>query len=549
MKELSCDVLVIGAGETGIRAAVEAKRCGAEKVILANKGALGTTGVMFSELTYGWDMQAATGENDPTDSKDIHLSDILNAAQGTASAELASIVVNESSDRLADLQDLFGLELATWEGSSKPRQVYGCFSTKNRAYQFVDPRRIKASMADSVKRYGITLLENTLIASLVVHEGRCIGAVGVDRGNELYLISAGATVLSAGGATGIFKHSFASPGMYGDGYALGLRAGCRLANMEFMQFGLGVLEPRYRALFLDRLMYLEPRIGFTMDHAFPRPLKELLAEHSKHFPFSCIDDSFNVDVAIFKETLANGGEGVPVDISHIPTEELEKIPVYRLWRGWFGPDLDPHENTLRVTTFAHACNGGIMINADAATDVPGLYAAGEMASGPHGANRLGGNMHAVCQVFGARAGRKAGSYAAAAGSRTDIKPFCTLPSGKSRGHEFYAGIKQELGDLLWENVNVLRNEVGLTKTLSRAKELCVRLSEIDPSPEEYWDHSEASSAALTAWAIAGAALSRTESRGSHYREDHPATDPKPYVVKIKLNGKELDFVNTERYDD
>ena len=133
MRDIFCDVLVVGGGETGIRAAVEARRCGAEKVILATKGAFGEAGVIFSDITFGWDMQAATGENDPSDSKEVHLEDIMHAAQGTCSRKLAAIVVEEAPQRLRDLEELFGLELYKGE-NQKPRQVYGCFSSKNRKH-------------------------------------------------------------------------------------------------------------------------------------------------------------------------------------------------------------------------------------------------------------------------------------------------------------------------------------------------------------------------------------------------------------------------------
>lgn len=532
-----CDVLVIGGGETGIRAAVEAKRQGAKDVLLVTKSKYGSSGVMFSNITFGWDMQAATSQNDPTDNKEVHLKDIMNASQGTANEKMARILTEEAPYRVKDLEQLFDLELYRRKDGSE-RQVYGCFSTKDRSYQFVHPDEIKKKVADSIHKYGVELFDECMVTDLVIQDGKCIGAYALDRENQVWKLHAGATILAAGGATGMYEHNFACEGMTGDGYALALRAGCTLANMEFMQFGLGLLEPKYRALFLDRLMYLQPTIEFEQEHHFPLPLKDILTMHSKHFPFSTIDASYLFDVAVFEETLANHGKGVSVDLSVIPLEKLEEIPVWDLYYHYFDEDKDPYTHKLRITTFAHACNGGVKIDENAATGIEGLYAAGEMITGPHGANRLGGNMHAACQVFGTRAGKNATQYAQEHMENKEMEFEAHPTQSSSVSAKEYSDAKIRIGKVLWENANVKRNAEGLEKALQELAKEEALLKEGVPSGEALWDYYELRNTILASKAIVQSAYERNESRGGHYRSDFPQTDETSYVVECKYEENE-----------
>lgn len=537
VKRMNCDVLVIGGGETGIRAAIEAKRQGIEDVLLVTKGAFGTAGVMFSELNYGMDMQAATGANDPTDNRSVHLQDILRAAQGTCNENMAKVMTEESFDRLQELQEIFGLELVG-NPDGTPRQVHGCFSSKRRAYQFRDITQIKKKYAGGIEKNNIKMIDKLMVTDLLVEEGRCIGAVGVYEDGSMLQILSKATVFATGGATGMYKHNFAPPGMCGDGYSLALRAGCKLANMEFMQFGLGLLEPKYRALFLDRLMYLQPKVHFTYDHNFPCDISEMLTVHSQHFPFSTVDSSYLFDVAVLEETIKNGGKGVAVELSVIPMEKLEEIPVWDQYFSYFDKKKNPYDNTLWITNFAHACNGGVVIDENASTGIEGLFAAGEMASGPHGANRLGGNMHAACQVFGTRAGKGAAAYSAIH-DWVEKAPGVLPEQRCSLTAEDYEEAKRLIGDALWENVSVCRCEEGLITSLKVVDQACKLLEQGVPVDQSLWSYYELRSTTIAARAIITAALERTETRGSHYRKDYPQTEETSYVVVISSDGENI----------
>lgn len=551
ISHIVCDVLVIGGGETGIRAAIEAKLRGSDKVLLVTKGKFGSAGVMFSEITYGWDMQAATGQNDPTDNKQVHLDDIMRAAQGTCSKKMAQILTEESPSRLDDLQKLFELELYK-KPDGTARQVFGCFSSKDRGYQIVDPDKIKRNVAAGIDRYGVELIDEVMITDLIITDGVCAGAWGIKRDGTSICIHAGAVVLAAGGATGMFKHNFASPGMCGDGYALALRAGCKLVNMEFMQFGLGLLKPKYRGLFLDRLMYLHPKVEFKYDHGFPCSIDEMMTIHSQHFPFSTIDVSYLFDVAVFDETLKNGGTGVTVDLSVIPIEKLQEIPVWKLYYEYFDKDNDPYTHKLEITTFAHACNGGVKIDENAFSGVPGLFAAGEMITGPHGANRLGGNMHAACQVFGTRAGANAAKFAKAhpiASTDSWAASAYDEMTGDGAAKSDYIGAMREISSALWENVNVARSEQGLKKALGIVQAGAELLDKGAPTSDALWKYYELRNTVLASEAIIRSALEREETRGSHFRIDYPDTDRAVYLVQCKMKNGKLNVCRTGSYEE
>lgn len=545
-KKIYCDVLVIGGGETGIRSAVEAKRKGADNVLLVTKGRYGSAGVMFSDITYGWDMQAATGQNDKSDGMPQHFSDILKAAQGTCNEKLAEILTQEAPARVEDLKTLFGLEIYRNE-EGVPRQVYGCFSSKNRSYQFIHPHEIKQKVANGLEKFAINMLDGIMIIELLVNNNQCFGAIGLDTEGQKYIFISKAVILACGGATGMYKHNFACPGMSGDGYSLALNAGCSLVNMEFMQFGLGILEPKYRALFLDRLMFLNPDVKFTHDHNFPCTIEEMLLEHSKHFPFSTIDQSYHFDVAVLEETIRNEEKGVAVDLSVIPIEELQKIPVWDLYYHYFDEDMNPYDNKLYITVFAHACNGGVLIDENASTGIKGLFAAGEMVAGPHGANRLGGNMHAACQVFGTRAGKNAAELACS--SDFEIYEFeeetvcdrCNLTGGD------YLAAKSRIGDVLWQYVSVARNEEGMKKAIDVIDSAAKLIELGKPDDQFLWDYYELISTVNSSRAIVSSALERTETRGSHNRTDYPTMDEKAYIIKCYLADGEMMIERCENY--
>lgn len=538
--EKSVDVLVIGGGAAGIRAAIAAKDEGAD-VLLLNKGPLGRSGSSFYPLSPGWGIQAFSTEGEEGDSPDIHLADILEAAQGVCTPNLARVLVADAPDRIQDLQR-WGLPFEKKADGSYVR-VRGCFSSRKRAFQVSGVKAIGQALRTQVERREIPVLERNMAVKLIQEDGECLGAVAVDREGKAALFPAKATILATGGAGQLFRHNLNTPDITADGQALALEAGAEVENMEFFQIGMGLLSPLKRGLFLDRIFVFNPPLSDRAGHEFlsaeaPPDLNpaDCLRIRGYHYPFTTRYVSRYVDYAIYRRLLA-GEQGVFVDLQAVPREELIGTPLARIWYEWLlSAGFDPQASLLEITLCAHAFNGGLRINAEGRTTVPRLFAAGEIAAGPHGADRLGGNMHAACQVFGARAGWTAAAVAGAHPQQRTLKRnFSSLLAQTQE--EVDALLKRDSGlsaeearrrirQVMWEKVLVARSAASLQEALEELNAVKERLGEIYlSSPGQLQMALSLQNMIAVGEIIVRAASLRKESRGSHSRTDFPFLDP------------------------
>ncbi len=535
--EKTVDVLVIGGGAAGIRAAIAAKDEGAN-VLLLNKGLLGRSGSSFYPLSPGWGIQAFSTEEEENDSPDVHLADILEAAQGVCSPHLARVLVADAPDRVQDLQR-WGLPFEKKADGSYVR-IRGCFSSRKRAFQVSGVEAIGQALRAQVERRQIPILECSMAVKLIQEDGECLGAVAVDREGKASLLPAKATILATGGAGQLFRHNLNTPDITADGQALALEAGAEVENMEFFQIGMGLVSPLHRGLFLDRIFVFNPPLSDRAGQEFlsaqtPARLKpsDCLRIRGYHYPFTTRYVSRYVDYAIYQRLLA-GERGVFVDLRNVPREELIGTPLARIWYEWLlSAGFDPQASLLEITLCAHAFNGGLRIDDEGRTTVPRLFAAGEIAAGPHGADRLGGNMHAACQVFGARAGRAAAAIAAShpqkkhhfssllAQTQKEVEAVRKRDSGFC-AEEAHRRIQQAM----WEKVLVARSAASLQEALEELKAVKDRLSDIYlSSPGQLQMALSLKNMVTVGEVIVRAASLRKESRGGHSRLDFPFLDP------------------------
>ncbi len=532
---LLCDVLVIGAGAAGVRAAISAKMTGAEDVILLCKSAFGKGGATYYPLSYGWGMQAATRESDPMDSPEIHFQEIMAAAQGMCDEELARILAENAPRRAGDMLPLLGLPFDR-QDDGHVYQCVGCYSTHKRCYQVTGVDMIRDRLRKAVDGLGIKVVEGWMATELLIEDGRCVGARALTAQQGDAVIRAGATVLATGGGTGLYAHHFATNEMTGDGLALALRAGCELANLEYVQISWGLMKPIGKVPFLDRVLYLNPEIGIDESELKGYPVAELLALRAKHHPYSVSDPSMWLDVAMFKK-MRRTGEGVQVSLKGIPLNQLEAAPLWRMWYRWFDAKHDPLKQPMDIALHAHAFNGGVVVDRQAMSRVPGLFAAGEVMAGPHGADRLGGNMHATCQVFGEIAGRCASAFAQRHPAVYGEPPVQGPADGSGQCADWrIKELKERVRDLVWNAANVCRNQKDLTAALSEIRTMRQRWQEGGMAAR---NSQELQNMLLVSEALILAALERRESRGCHFREDHPAKDPNPYLVCIGMQEGEV----------
>jgi len=503
MDKLATDVLVIGAGAAGIRAAIEASMAGVEVTLVADaKPAKG--GSTFSGISRGWGIQALTGEERTAANLEAFYDDVMRVGLGCCDPRLVRILVEESGARIQDLMS-YGLEFKTG-ANGEPIRARGCFSEIERAFLTRDIANIRGTFLSILQRVPVRIVTGYAI-DLIVNDGQCLGAwIGLKRGGYLQ-INAKSTILATGGGSGIFKDHMSNEGGCGAGYALAHRAGARITNMEFIQFALGLKNNRTRKFLpigqLDQAGKIVNTAGCDILNRYvPDDKQRRLAieKRQNHMPFSCRDSSGQVDIAI---------------------AQARRSDKHLYWH-----DGGPKEDRFEVVHFAHAFNGGIKINEEAESTVAGLYAAGEVAAGTHGADRIGGCMMTATQVFGKRAGHFAARRATQVG--TDAFPPNAAKLIKSEQPadrnedvmEALAVIEDRVKETMAQYAGVLRTKKGLKKARSILDTCQTQLDALgfigaDASCEYY----RVRSMAVTAHLVVQSALIRGKSMGSHYRQD------------------------------
>ena len=549
MIHLETDVLVVGSGGAGMYAAIGAARNGAD-VILADKSMISRGGAtIMAQMTTA----AALGEQEP-DSWQKHLEDTLEAGRGLCNEELSAVLCEEAIDRIREMDDwkvgwarkddkITGVMAP---GHSVPRCVYVDFLNTGPAV--AKCLRTQVARADTVMR-----VSGLAINDVVVDDGVVVGAVGWNLEDETPVtVAANAVILAAGGLTRLYARNSASVNMNGDAYAMALRAGADLIDMEFPQFfPIGHLAPRLVGM--DPIMW-DPFRYKLGGRLFNAEGEEFLHRYGGEDAEKYTTTRDIISYGITKENEAgrateNGG--VHLSFQHIPEDDLREA---------FGPVIDKlakngidlTKRTIEVSPIAHYHMGGIRVNRQMETGIPGLYGAGEAVGGANGANRLSGNAIPEAFVFGERAGKFAADYArgrnrswsdAAAEEHLDRLKSVIGRQTDANGEKAALGeMWAELQKLMWDQVGVLRTGDKMTAALTRIQDMRNELDGIAPADDTEFnmtlqDWYDLRSALLTAESVALAAINRTESRGAHQREDFEEIDPaQTHNQRLRLDG-------------
>src|SRR5262245_2695849 len=530
---IETDVLVIGSGAAGMYAAIEASRGGA-RVFLIDRSLIGRGGAtVMAQMT----VAAALGEEVP-DAPRHHYDDTIAAGRGLCDEALAQLLCEEAPACIREL-DAWGVGWArkdnhitatTAPGHYRPRCVYVDFINTGPAVSKT-LRTVMARNKDIRKAGDICIVD--LVAG---SDGEIAGAVGWHVGSGApVVISAKATIVATGGLTRLYRRNSASSNMGGDGYALALRAGAPLIDMEFVQFfPIGHLAPRLVGM--DPIMWDPFRYklgGRLLNGRLDEFIHRYGGEDEGHHTVSRDLASY----AILKEVEAGRGSphgGVYLDFRHIPGDTLRKA---------FGPvidrllanGIDLTRMPVEVAPTAHYHMGGIAVNDRMETRVEGLFAAGEAVGGANGANRLSGNAITEAFAFGERAG-----FFAATAAATDIgwstayadrarAEFAELRQRKAKGHTPGA-MQNSIQDLMWDNAGPFRSGDNLHKALDALRGLRDRLDDLAIAPGEVFnldlqDWYELKAMLRTSEAVLTGALNRAESRGAHQRIDLPHSAP------------------------
>jgi succinate dehydrogenase / fumarate reductase flavoprotein subunit len=523
------NVLVIGTGAAGLRAAIAAHSAGCEVTVVGKRARKDAHSVLASG-----GINAVLGTRDPEDSWQQHFADTMREGYFLSDPRVVELMAREAPRAVAEL-DEWGCEFARTPDGRIDQRYFGAHTYRRTCYagDFTGRAMIKA-LGQKVSELGIEVVDGHYVSSLLVDDGTCFGAYAfdVDTGART-VFAADAVVLAAGGHTRIWRRSSSRRDENnGEGMYLALRAGCRLADMELVQFHpTGMLIPEQIAgtLVTEAVRGEGGRLYNSEGERFMErydPVRMELSTRDR--------------VALANYTEIHEGRGGPnggvwLDVSHIDKATiLERLP--RMYRQFIEYQmLDISRSPMEVAPTAHYSMGGIVVDpATHATDVEGLFAAGEVTAGLHGANRLGGNSLAETIIFGRRAGEAAAklsqerdvqlrSRAVIESARDELDSFI------SPGAEFARPLQRALRDTMWEHCGVVRSASGLEAGLDRIDEIEGTLGDVDvrPSSEGYVDLAhvlDLRAAIVTARATVLGALERRETRGCHNRSDYEKLD-------------------------
>ncbi|HEX7026833.1 MAG TPA: FAD-binding protein [Gammaproteobacteria bacterium] len=537
------DVLIIGGGGAATAAAIAAHEGGAT-TMLAVKGRFGVPGVRGAGATSNpigdfWTIRTVGPKGGFFNPPEIVLQDMLQTGLGMADPALCRIFVEEVPDAIRRLQTM-GMKFQSRVLATMPAD------TGNKTNSIV------AVQKAIIEETGTRVLEHANLTDLIVNNGECHGAIGIHDNGEPFVVEAGAVILATGGIGQLFQYSFNPPGNTGDGYAMALRAGAELFNMEFMQQGLATTWPQQGIVMLyemEQPYKMFNRHGRSFLHNYLPDgigIKDVCDAKARHWPVSCRDDALYLDIAIKAEALAGNAtehDGVLLDLSQAERGFLpELFPGFMLEKG-----IDIKNDLVQIQNHHHTSNGGIRVDEHGQSAVKGLFAVGETA-GWQGADRLGGTMLGGSQVFGRRAGRKAAELAKGAnGSAVGddlieplLEPLRRLQ--ESKGRRTVAELHKALQRKMWETLIVAKD----ADTLNEARQFIYRTRDQldnDLAITRELDYAlalELRNMLDAGEAIVEAADVRTESRGAHYRSDFPERNDTDWLTNIfisRANGQ------------
>jgi succinate dehydrogenase/fumarate reductase flavoprotein subunit len=502
MEELTTDLLVIGAGLAGITAALEAQKTGVD-VLLTAKFAIG--GGTNTSLSNG-----AFSVSNSLFSREDHLRETLNTGKGLNHPGMVKTLIERGPDAVERLK-AFGVPFI--------ENPMGYFMERRKDSASLPGFLLTHPLKERLKNSSIRTLPGLTIFDLVVENGIVCGAFGFFNDARPCLLRSKTVLLAAGGAGAIYRRNDNQRSILGDGYALALRAGLSLLDLEFVQFYPFVMaEPGLHSFILFPPYPKETRL---LDENGDDFLERLGLEGDLNRAIITRRDSLSL--ALF-EASRNGD--IYFDLRQVPEEKWNDYPLNFLRRSKF-PFRD---RPFLASPAVHFCMGGVEIDDKGRTALPGLFAAGEVVWGVHGANRLGGNALTECAVFGILAGESAAEYSRereqtlfpeATKRRWERKAEGYLKKRRG-GFDPPSHLLKDLKNLAWRYAGPIREGSSLKEGLERLASVEKKIERVYPATlKDLFRKRELENAALLFKAILKGSLARQESRGSFFRRDFP----------------------------
>ncbi len=568
------DVVVVGAGGAGLRAAIEARAQGARTAVIC-KSLFGKAHTVMAE----GGIAASMGNVNSGDNWQVHFRDTLRGGKFLNQWRMAELHAREAPDRVWELETwgaLFDrtpdgrISQRNFGGHEYPRLAHVGDRTGLELIRTLQQKVVSLQQED-FREFGdyearLKVFQECTVTRVLKDGDRVSGTFCYDReSGRFFVLEAPGVVLATGGIGKSFKVTSNSWEYTGDGHALALLAGAPLLNMEFVQFhptGM-VWPPSVKGILVTESVRGDGGVlrnsegkRFMFDY-IPDVFKEKYAQSEEEGDRWYDDPDHNrrppellprdeVARAINSEVKAGRGSphgGVFLDVStRMPAEVIKRrLPsMYHQFKEL--ADVDITAEAMEVGPTCHYVMGGIAVESDsaAARGVPGLYAAGEVAGGMHGSNRLGGNSLSDLLVFGRRAGLHAARYASGLAARPAVdeaqvdaaaaealRPFSAEGRQAGAAPENPYTLHQELQQTMNDLVGIIRREAEMARALDKLAELRVRARRAGVEGHRQFNPGwhlalDLRNMLLVSECVARAALERTESRGGHTREDHPA---------------------------
>lgn len=524
------DVLVIGAGGAGLRAAIELAQNGA-KVVIVGKEVLGAAHTCMAE----GGLNVALQDVNPLNSPAIHYHDTMHGGAWLNNQCLVDVFTREVPDRIRDLES-YGVIF----DRSESGQIAQRFSGKQTHPHTIfvgdyTGQAMMVALVSQIRKLAILYFDEHFVTRLFTQNGQVCGALALDiKSGTLRLFQARSVILATGGGGRMYLVSTNAASNTADGYAMALQIGCDLVDMEMVQFHpTGMVFPASaRGLLVTESVRGEG--GLLVNRHGERFMTQYNPERME------LAGRDEVARAIYKEVQAERGTengGVYLDVSHLEPQVIEeRLP--KMLSQFLNTGVDIRREPMEVHPTMHHIMGGVRINEWGETGISGLYAVGEVAGGIHGGNRLGGNAIAECQVFGRRAALAAAKFAQQGDPALRPSPAAV----EDEIHRIYRyldhhsdtiaphQLENRLQQVMWSQVGIMRDAQELEQAQARLAEFRAQVERVGcrssqvAHNRELLDCLELDNMLIVAQTIVKAALWRKESRGAHFRIDYSGQD-------------------------
>jgi succinate dehydrogenase/fumarate reductase flavoprotein subunit len=524
LQVFSCDVLVVGAGGAGLRAAIAARETGADVLLVSKARAGYANNTIISKATFA----APSGWSDPRDNPEVFLKDAVIGGRFINDQQLVAAIAREAGPQVPILEKC-GVKYIESKGHVLALQAPGHSYPRHVRVREQEGSGLTLPLKKYARKNGVRFADSVFITRLLTSKaGRIAAAAGITRDGKFLAFLSKCLVLTTGGFAQIFLHTNNAPGITGDGLALAFEVGAPLKDMEFVQFYPTAAGKRGSRIILYEDLILRDK---------PAALKnadgdDIVIRHGLDDVMKMTRD--RLARVIMQEVLEGRGVngGVIMDLSGLP--EPHRLKYRSLLR-------DPHKKEFIVSPTTHFCNGGVMINVNGETPIDGLFAAGEICAGVHGANRLAGN--ALSEVFamggiaGRMAARKAREFESPELPEKKIAAErIRLESLGSGEHANLRQLRRSLKQTMWYHAGIIRHAKGLTQALGKIEKIRSGIPALQlKNFRELFRALELQNMLFSAEMVCRAALLRSESRGAHYRSDYPAENDQDWLKNIVIS--------------